>query len=142
MRCLALFTLVGCIEEDASPPVTETDSADTEDTEPPVIDFLPPTDSFPWGQDIVLEAGFSDNEALFAYDLHYKKSTEADKDYRSISFVPAETEGRYTAKIKGSEQNATSGMDYWLEARDVSGNTALSPERGMEEAYHLRLVEQ
>jgi hypothetical protein len=136
------LTWAGCTFDGGGLPPVEEDSGGGEDTEPPVIDFVPPTDSFPWGQDIILEAGFSDNETLFVYDLHYKKSTEADKDYRAISFAPAEAEGRYTAKIRAAEQNKTNGMEYYLEARDVAGNITYSPERGMSEAYHIRLVEE
>lgn len=110
---------------------------DSVDTTPPVIEFTPLEDNQLSGEDVVLNATITDDGAgVFIATLYYRNETDSSKDWQKIGFLRQGDTDEYVATIQADAQHS-SGMWYYLEAVDGSGNSAVDPEQGADQPYHF-----
>jgi hypothetical protein len=102
----------------ASATVLVTDIDDT----PPTI-LHEPAAAAVAGRDLPLEAAVSDDSGVSTVTLHYQSSPSGSFTAVAMSESKA---GRYSAVVNGSEL-VTPLLEYYIEARDPSGNSAVSP---------------
>lgn len=92
------------------------------DVDPPTIE-LEETPSGIAGESQVFTALVADNQALKDVKLYYRYSGQGP--FTSLAMLPLSDTGYYTAKIPTS-RSETRSIEYYLQARDQSGNRVVT----------------
>jgi hypothetical protein len=112
---------------------------DETDVTPPEIDHAPIDESMPLGQDVTIVAIITDEGSGVVFTrLFYKNETDASDQFSTIALAATGNENEYSAVIDGDEE-ASGGMNYYIEAVDGAQNTAWSPTEGPDDPYHFRV---
>ena len=138
---MVLWLALGCGTDGVldNPDVQGGDDSGLEagDTVPPVIEFVPVEDNQLSGDDVEMVATITDDGAgVFIATLYFRNETDSSKDWKQIGFLRQGESDDWVAKIAADEQHS-SGMWYYLEAVDRSGNTSVDPSQGGDQPYHF-----
>lgn len=126
-RCVSTVLIVAMIAIQCWLPVANAQSAGgvlpvAIDIEPPVID-LEETTTGVAGESQVFTALVADNQALKDVKLYYRFNGQGP--FASLLMLPLSDSGYYTAKIP-TTRSETRAIEYYVQARDQSGNRVVS----------------
>jgi hypothetical protein len=80
------------------------------------------TDPLPVGSPLQIKAKVKDNVGVQSVILFYRKI--GDTDYKRAALSPTDVEDEYSITL-GKDDIAVPGIEYYIQARDLAGNTLL-----------------